>query len=39
MLCYGFLTNGPACSAEVSHTKRPLLRHVVQAVHEECHKN
>jgi hypothetical protein len=27
----------PACSAKVSCTKRPLLHHVVQAVHKECH--
>jgi hypothetical protein len=29
----------PACSAKVSHTKRPLLHHVVQAVHKEYHKD
>jgi hypothetical protein len=29
----------PACSAEVSCTKRPLLHHMVQAVHKECHKD
>jgi hypothetical protein len=28
---------GPACSAEVSHIRWPLLHHVVQAVHKECH--
>jgi hypothetical protein len=31
--------SGPACSAEVSRTKWPLLHHVVQAVHKECHKD
>jgi hypothetical protein len=31
--------NGPACSADISHTKWPLLHHVVQAVHKECHKD
>jgi hypothetical protein len=31
--------SGPACSAEVSHTKWPLLHHVVQAVHKEYHKD
>jgi hypothetical protein len=39
MLCYGFPTNGLACSAEVSRTQWPLLHHVVQAVHTECHKD
>jgi hypothetical protein len=39
MLCYGFPTHGPACSAEVSRTKWPLLHHVVQTVHTECHKD
>jgi hypothetical protein len=29
--------SGPACNAEVSHTQRPLLHHVVQAVHKEGH--
>jgi hypothetical protein len=28
----------PACSAEVSRIKWPLLHHVVQAVDKECHK-
>jgi hypothetical protein len=31
--------SGPSCSAEVSHTKWPLLYHVVQAFHKECHKD
>jgi hypothetical protein len=31
--------SGPACSVEVSRTKWPLLHHVVQAVHKECHKD
>jgi hypothetical protein len=31
--------SGPACSAKVSRTKWPLLHHVVQAVHKECHKD
>jgi hypothetical protein len=31
--------SGPACGAEVSHTKWPLLHRVVQAVHKECHKD
>jgi hypothetical protein len=31
--------SGPACSAEVSRTKWSLLHHVVQAVHQECHKD
>jgi hypothetical protein len=31
--------SGPACNAEVSRTKWPLLHHVVQAVHKECHKD
>jgi hypothetical protein len=31
--------SGTACSAEVSRTKWPLLHHVVQAVHQECHKD
>jgi hypothetical protein len=31
--------SGPPCSAEVSRTKWPLLHHVVQAVHKECHKD
>jgi hypothetical protein len=39
MLCFVFSTNVPACSAEVSHTQLPLLHHVVQAVHTECHKD
>jgi hypothetical protein len=39
MLCYGFPTNGPASSDEVSHTQWPLLHHVVQAVHTKCHKD
>jgi hypothetical protein len=39
MLCYGFPTHGPACSAEVSCTKSPFLHHVVQGVHIECHKD
>jgi hypothetical protein len=38
MLCYGFLTHGPACSAEVSHTQWSHLHHVVQAVYTKCHK-
>jgi hypothetical protein len=29
--------SGPACGAEVSRTQWPLLHHVVQAVHIECH--
>jgi hypothetical protein len=29
--------SGPACIAEVSRTQWPLLHHVVQAVHIECH--
>jgi hypothetical protein len=29
MFCYGFPTHGPACSAEVPHTKWPLLHLVV----------
>jgi hypothetical protein len=29
--------SGPACSAEVSRTQWPLLHHVIQAVHIECH--
>jgi hypothetical protein len=29
----------PACRAEVSRTKWPLLHHVVQAVHKEYHKD
>jgi hypothetical protein len=29
----------PACSAKVSRTKRPLVNHVVQAVHKECHND
>jgi hypothetical protein len=29
--------SGPACSAEVSRTQWPLLHHVVQEVHIECH--
>jgi hypothetical protein len=32
-----FTHSGPACSAEVSRTQWPLLHHVVQAVHIECH--
>jgi hypothetical protein len=28
----------PTCSVKVSRTKQPLLHHVVQAVHKECHK-
>jgi hypothetical protein len=39
MLCYGFLTHDPTCSAEVSCTKWPLLQNVIQAVHTECHKD
>jgi hypothetical protein len=31
--------SGPTCSAEVSRTKWPLLHHVVQAIHKECHKD
>jgi hypothetical protein len=31
--------SGPASSAEASHIKWPLLHHVVQAVHKECHKD
>jgi hypothetical protein len=42
-VCYALLRiptqSGPACSAEVSHIKWPLLHHVVQAVHKECHKD
>jgi hypothetical protein len=29
--------SGPACSAEVSRTQWPLLHHMVQAIHTECH--
>jgi hypothetical protein len=31
--------SGPACSAKVFSIKWPLLHHVVQAVHKECHKD
>jgi hypothetical protein len=39
MLCYDSLQMVPACCAKVSRTKWPLLHHVVQAVHKECHKD
>jgi hypothetical protein len=43
IVCHALLwiptQSGPACSAEVSRTKWPLLHNVVQAVHKECHKD